>query len=91
MQSEWTVVFSSKAEKQTKKLPKRVRDTLVALVRDLELRGAALPEWPNYSKLGKNRYHCHLSYKWVACWTVEDGKAKLLEIYYVGSRENAPY
>lgn len=89
--SDWIVKFTAKAEKQKDKLPKRQRETLIALTQDLRLSGVVLPEWPNYSKLGENRYHCHLSHKWVACWTLEDKKIKLIEIYYVGSRENAPY
>ena len=35
-------------------------------------------------------YHCHLSYKWVACWQCE-GDSITIEVYYAGSRENAPY
>lgn len=87
----WTITFTSKAARQAGKLPKRERALLMLLVRDLQLRGAAQPTWNNYSKLGKDAYHCHLSYKWVACWYVQDGKMKLIEIYYTGSRENAPY
>ncbi|MBN8532127.1 MAG: cytotoxic translational repressor of toxin-antitoxin stability system [Alphaproteobacteria bacterium] len=89
--SSWTVSFTKKASKLVPKLPKRERDLLVALVGDLKLRGPVLPDWPNYSKLGKGNYHCHLSYKWVACWTVEDNEVRMIELYYVGSRENAPY
>lgn len=87
----WTVNFTSKASKQAGKLPKRERDILVLLVQDLQLRGATLPDWHNYSKLSPTTYHCHLTYKWVACWRVEDGELKLIEIYYAGSREDAPY
>jgi hypothetical protein len=87
----WTVSFTNKAAKQVKKLPDREKDTLIALVRDLQLTGAAQPEWPNYSKLGGNRHHCHLSHKWVACWTLEDEELKLIEVYYAGSRGSAPY
>lgn len=46
--------------------------------------------WPNYSKLGDSKYHCHLAYSWVACWSYEKGEIKI-EVYYAGSRENAPY
>ncbi len=88
---EWRVAFTSRAAKQVKKLPQRERDTLIRLVRDLQFRGPIQPGWKNYSKLGKGEYHCHLSYKWVACWRVEDGELRLIEIYYAGSRENAPY
>ena len=43
-----------------------------------------------YSKLGSNTFHCHLAYRWVACWKkVED--QYIVEVYYVGSREKAPY
>jgi mRNA-degrading endonuclease RelE of RelBE toxin-antitoxin system len=87
----WTVTFTNKAGKQAGKLPQRERDLLALLVRDMQLNGPTQASWKNYSKLGKDRYHCHLSYKWVACWRLEDGKLKLIEIYYAGSRENAPY
>ncbi len=43
------------------------------------------------NKLAENKYHCHLNYRWVACWQIEDNKLKIIEIYFVGSRENAPY
>ena len=88
---DWNVTFTSKAEKQAHKLPRRERDLLALLVRELQLAGPVQPGWKNYSKLGKDTYHCHLSYKWVACWRVEDSQLKLIEIYYAGSRENAPY
>lgn len=91
MKKAWDVEFTKKASKQAQKLPKRERDTLVALVADLQVNGPVLPDWPNYSKLGKGQYHCHLSYKWVVCWTLEDEVLKLIAIYYAGSRENAPY
>jgi mRNA-degrading endonuclease RelE of RelBE toxin-antitoxin system len=87
----WTVLFTSKAAKQVAKLPKKERDLLALLVRDMQLNGAVQASWKNYSKLGKDTYHCHLSYKWVACWRMEDNKLKVIEVYYAGSRENAPY
>jgi mRNA-degrading endonuclease RelE of RelBE toxin-antitoxin system len=87
----WKVGFSSKAAKQARKLAKRERILLTRLVTDLSVRGAVQPEWPNYSKLEDNAYHCHLNYRWVACWKVEDNRLRIIEIYYVGSRENAPY
>lgn len=55
MDNEWKVGFSHKAAKQAGKLPKREREILMALVRDLQLNGPVAPEWPNYSKLGGNR------------------------------------
>ena len=87
----WEVVFHKKAVKQLGKLPKLEQTKLQFLVKDLMVNGPTLPAWPNYSKLGPNLYHCHLSYKWVACWEKKGNELKLIEIYYVGSREDAPY
>jgi hypothetical protein len=47
-------------------------------------------QWHNYGKLGENKYHCHLNYSYVACWRHEK-KTIIIEVYYVGSREDAPY
>lgn len=88
---EWDVFISKPAFKTAKKMPPREQELLRVLLEDLALTGPLQPGWPNYSKLGKNKYHCHLSYKWVACWQIEDDELKLIEIYYAGSRENAPY
>ncbi|NDE91573.1 MAG: hypothetical protein EB059_10655 [Alphaproteobacteria bacterium] len=87
----WKVAFTSKAAKQVQKLPAREHDLVALLVGELELLGPVRSDWKNYSKLGVDTYHCHLSYRWVACWRVEDKQLKLIEIYYAGSRENAPY
>ena len=57
---------------------------------ELEQDGPIRKELQNYSDLGQGRYHCHLSYKWVACWKWEKGTI-VIEVYYAGSRENAPY
>jgi hypothetical protein len=63
-------------------------------------------EWPHFGPLGNGVYHCHLLKSkakenpspkkekgpcYVACWRVEDKKVKIVEVYYVGSHENAPY
>ena len=45
-------------------MPKDVRLTLALLVTDLEKSGPIQKGWDNFSKLGNNKYHCHLSYKW---------------------------
>jgi len=61
------------------------------LVEDLEQKGPVRKEWSKYGKLkGTNTHHCHLSYKWVACW-VETKKGIEIEVTYAGSRESAPY
>lgn len=84
------VELSKLAAKKARQMPKRARQDLILLLEELELEGPIQPEWPNYSKLGKNEYHCHLSYSWVACWRNEKNSL-LIEVYYAGSRENAPY
>ena len=84
------VLIKKKALKEVKKMPVRVQEKLAVLVDDLIEKGPVQSWWPNYSKLGKNKYHCHLDRKWVACWYYEE-KSLIIEVYYAGSRENAPY
>lgn len=84
------VLIKKKALKEIEKLPHAIQEKLAALIDDLKDKGPVQAGWPNYSKLGKDRYHCHLSRKWVACWHYEN-KSLIIEVYYAGSRENAPY
>lgn len=86
----WTVCFSTRAAKQARKLPRRQHDLLLRLVVDLQDYGPQVPHWKNYSSLGTGLHHCHLSYRWVTCWRVHPARS-IIEIYYTGSRENAPY
>ena len=73
-------------------MPTLEQKKLVNLIDDLKTKGPIQSGWNNFSQLGKNKYHCHLSYKWVACWKYkEDEEIKIIEVYYAGSRENAPY
>jgi hypothetical protein len=89
----WTVRFSKKAHKGLKKAPAHIQDAAYALLRDLEANGPAPgARWKNYSQLAqKGHHHCHLAYHWSACWVVIDAEIRFMEVYYVGSRENAPY
>jgi len=84
------VVIKKKALNGIKKMPLPVQQKIRFLLLDLERDGPVRPEWPNYSRLGNDRYHCHLSHKWVACWQCEKGTI-IIEVYYAGSREDAPY
>ena len=88
--STFEVVMRKKIERDLEKLPENIKAKLVNLVDDLTQKGPVLPSWPNYSKLSNLEYHCHLAYKWVACWRHEKGTI-IIEVYYVGSRQNAPY
>ncbi len=96
---QWNVEFSRKAAKQVKKLQPDVIFALRLLVQDLEVLGPAPGKgWPNYGKLnGKqnvDKRHCHLikgKPTYVCCWELIDKKIKLMEVYYVGTHEKAPY
>lgn len=86
----YDVRLKKKVQKQALAIPKSIQNKFADLLEDLEAKGPIQKEWANYSKIGKNVYHCHLSYSWVACWTHKKTTI-IIEVYYVGSRENAPY
>ena len=86
----YEVIIKKQVLKNLAKMPLPIQKKLIALVANLKETGAIRQDWPNFSKLSKNEYHCHLSRKWVACWRYEK-KSIIIEVYYVGSRENAPY
>lgn len=94
----WTIKITNKAAKQVEKLPKAAKSTLLLLLRDIERNGpSASGGWKNYGKLkgmiGDKR-HCHLMKgkpTYVCCWEVIDKQVKLIEVYYVGTHEKAPY
>jgi hypothetical protein len=85
------VTIKRKAEKDLPGLHQNVRDRFFVLVKRLESEGVTGGHvFPNYSKLSDSEYHCHLTHHYVACWRHEKGTITI-EVYYVGSRENAPY
>jgi len=86
----WRVFYRKKVQKAVVKMPLREQKRFANLVEDLERKGPIQSEWPNFSKLGEQEYHCHLSYSWVACWRAEEAILEI-EVYYAGSREKAPY
>lgn len=96
----WRVEFSSHARKQQRKLPEAVREQLANLAWDLEHHGPVQPGWSHYSPLKKGKfvpshaYHCHIKSgrpTYVVCWQVIDKTMQWIEIFYVGTHENAPY
>jgi len=87
----WEVKIPKKILKQLRTLPFNISDEFHYLVFDLKISGPVRGNWPNYSKLSKAVHHCHLNYSYVAVWTEVNKKLKLIEVIYVGSRENAPY
>ncbi len=84
------VIIKKKVLKNLSKMPLPVQRKLKMLIHDLELHGLFQPTWPNYGKLSPEEHHCHLGYKWVACWRPRHGDVEI-EVYYAGSREDAPY
>lgn len=86
----FVIRLKKKIEKNAKKMPNNVQEKLTQLIKDLREKGPFRAEWPNHSKSGGNRYHCHLSHNWVACWKYEK-ETIVIEIYYVGSREKASH
>jgi hypothetical protein len=86
----YDVLVPRKVLKRIERMPESIQDRMADLLRDLKEVGPLQPGWPNYGTLGPGRYHCHLPYKWVACWYHEKGTIRI-EVYYAGSREDAPY
>lgn len=86
----YKVVVKRKVLKDVERMPKPEQAKLAILIDGLSRSGPVQPVWPNYSKLSPSEYHCHLSRKWVACWRHEKETIEI-EVYYAGSRENAPY
>jgi len=90
----WTVTLSRKVRKQTVRLPEKVGKSLVALIRDIEALGPVRGNWPNYSRLGVDRHHCHIkkgSPTYIAVWEEKDKSIKFVEVTYAGTHEKAPY
>lgn len=92
----WKVGFSSKAERQKRKLPADISDALLFLTREMASLGPVLPHWPHYGKLvnSNDHHHCHLNKghpRYVAVWQVTDREIRLIEIKFVGTHEAVNY
>lgn len=89
----WKVELTKKSSKLKKKLPTKITDILAVLMKEMEILGPTRGNWPNFSKLSKDTYHCHLKKgnpTYVACWRVNKENV-YIEVYYVGTHEKAPY
>jgi hypothetical protein len=90
----WTVSERRSLNKKVRKLPANVQNLLIVLEKDMEANGPIRRDWPNFSALSDNRYHCHLKKgrpTYVAIWEVVDKEIKLIEVTYAGRHEKAPY
>ncbi len=86
----YNVVIKKRVLKTLRKLPVKIQKKFSWLIDDLRDKIPIQEKWPNYNKIGKTDYHYHLDYSWVACWSHEKDTIEI-EVYYAGSRENAPY
>jgi len=86
----YEVLVPKKVVKSIQRMPEPIQDKMLELIQDLKDFGPLQPSWPNYGRLSSAKYHCHLSYKWVACW-YHHKRTLRIEVYYAGSREDAPY
>lgn len=96
----WIVSYTNRAAKERKKLIKNIQILVDLLTLEIEKEGPLRKNWANFGPLRKGKdipedaYHCHLKKghpTYVACWKIEDKKIKKVEIFYVGTHENAPY
>jgi hypothetical protein len=58
---QWKVYAGKRVHKQVDALPKRVKDSLLALMVDIQFHGPVRGNWPNYGKLTGGRHHCHIT------------------------------
>lgn len=86
----YEVRIKAKVARGLAKLPRNVQKTVKLLVLDLEESGPLQRAWNNFGALGPDEYHCHMTHRYVACWSWQKG-SDVIEVYYAGSREDAPY
>lgn len=67
LEVKYAVKVAKSAKKGIESAPAKIQDSFALLTEDLKTSGPVQAAWANYSKLGKDKYHCHLSHKWVAC------------------------
>jgi mRNA-degrading endonuclease RelE of RelBE toxin-antitoxin system len=62
----YEVRIKKKVARGLERLPADVQKLLFLLILDLKSDGPIQKSWRNFSPLGKDRYHCHLNYRYVA-------------------------
>lgn len=94
----WAVKVGRKAAKQLEDLPLSIQKRFDMLAKELESAGPLRANWRNFRRLRSKEtlflYHCHLKNghpTYVACWEVLNKEIRLIEVYYVGTHEKAPY
>lgn len=92
----WTILIVSQAKKAHKNLSKKAALSFAAFLLELECLGPYRSQWVNYTKMknSEENYHCHIytgKPTYVVCWRITHKKQKIIEVYYVGTHEKAPY
>ena len=90
----WRVIFSGRAEKLYRDIPEKLKKVVIFLMKEIEILGPVRGNWKNYGKLGETVHHCHIKTgrpTYVVCWRVLSKTEKIVEVYYVGTHEKAPY
>jgi len=89
------IKMTSAAQKGSAKLKKKEAEILELLLEDLRnTYGKPFNRgWKSLvgvPQMGKEYYHCHLTFRVVVVWQV-DNQNNLCKIVYIGTREGAPY
>lgn len=90
----WRVQWKRKLDRRILEMPEPVQLQFRALVRDIQLSGPVRGNWKHYGKLRDGQHHCHLKSghpTYVVCWEVVDKTNQIVEVYYAGTHEKAPY
>jgi hypothetical protein len=90
----WTVNLVGQAKKFDKTLSQQAAESFLLLLKELKNDGPYRANWPNYTKMTEDDYHCHIKKgrpTYVVCWKIYDKKYKIIEVYYAGTHEKAPY
>ena len=88
----YQVSFTARAAKAGRQLPRTVKEQLALLAKEIELNGPVRGNWRNYGKLSSDCHHCHIKRgrpTYVCCWRIIG--ERIVEIYYAGTHEKAPY
>lgn len=92
----WVINIVGQAKKSGKSLSKEALKSFTVLLLEMRMLGPYRNNWPNYTKM-KNKvedYHCHIEKgrpTYIACWRIVDKNEKIIEVYYAGTHEKAPY
>lgn len=56
----WTVNLIGQAKKFDKNLSQLAAESFFLLLKELKIKGPYRANWPNYTKMSDENYHCHI-------------------------------